>query len=115
MSSFNANASLFAGALAAIGASVCCVGPLVLLMLGIGGAWIAHLTALEPLRPWFIAATLLFLGLAFRRLFLQQQVCVPGAPCAQTVVLQRQRWIFAIVALALLVLLLLPWLAPFFL
>jgi mercuric ion transport protein len=30
--------SLFAGVLAAIGASVCCVGPLLLLMLGIGGA-----------------------------------------------------------------------------
>ena len=115
MSSFNANASLFAGALAAIGASVCCVGPLVLLMLGIGGAWIAHLTALEPLRPWFIAATLLFLGLAFRRLFRQQPVCVPGAACAEPIVLQRQRWIFAIVALLLLVLLLVPWLAPFFL
>jgi len=115
MPSFNPNASLFAGVLAAIGASVCCVGPLVLLMLGIGGAWIAHLTALEPLRPWFIAATLLFLGLAFRRLFRQQPVCVPGAACAEPIVLQRQRWIFAIVALLLLVLLLVPWLAPFFL
>ena len=50
MSSFNANASLFAGALAASGVSVCCVGRLLLSMLGIGGAWIAHLTALEPLR-----------------------------------------------------------------
>jgi len=59
------------------------VGPLVLLALGIGGAWIAHLTALEPLRPWFIAATLLFLGLAFRRLYLQPQVCEPGTACAE--------------------------------
>ena len=42
--------SLVAGVLAAIGASVCCVGPLVLLTLGIGGAWIANLTALEPTR-----------------------------------------------------------------
>ena len=115
MTSFNANASLFAGALAAIGASVCCVGPLVLLMLGVGGAWIAHLTALEPLRPWFVAATLLFLGLAFHRLFLRPQVCVPGAPCAEPVVLRRQRWIFAIVALALILLLLVPSLTPFFL
>lgn len=115
MSSFNANGSLFAGALAAIGASVCCVGPLVLLMLGVGGAWIAHLTALEPLRPWFIAATLLFLGLAFHRLFLRQRVCAPGAPCAEPIVLRRQRWIFGIVALALLALLLVPWLAPVFL
>jgi mercuric ion transport protein len=93
MSSSNANASLFASALAAIGASVCCVGPLVLLMLGIGGAWVAHLTALEPLRPWFIAATLLFLGLAFHRLFLRPRVCEPGSPCAEPIALRRQRWI----------------------
>lgn len=107
--------SLVAGALAAIGASVCCVGPLVLLMLGIGGTWVASLTALEPLRPWLIGATLLFLGLAFRRLYLQPQVCEPGARCAEPIVLRRQRWIFWIVALALLALLSVPWLAPFFL
>jgi mercuric ion binding protein len=45
--------SLAAGVLAAIGASVCCVGPLVVMMLGIGDAWVANLTALELLRPWF--------------------------------------------------------------
>ena len=75
----NKNA-LIAGALAAIGASVCCVGPLVLLLLGIGGAWIGHLTALEPYRPIFIGLTLLFLGLAFHRLYLVSRVCVPGTP-----------------------------------
>lgn len=111
---FKVNGSLFAGVLAAIGASVCCVGPLVLLTLGIGGAWIANLTALEPMRPWFIAATLLFLGLAFRRLYLQPQVCEPGALCAEQNVLKRQRSIFWVVALILLALLSVPWLAPFF-
>ena len=107
--------SLLAGVLAAIGASVCCVGPLVLLTLGIGGAWIANLTALEPLRPWFVAATLLFVMLAFRRLYLQPQVCEPGAACAEPIVLERQRLIFWVVVLALLGLLSVPWLAPFFL
>jgi mercuric ion transport protein len=115
MATLNVRGSLFAGVLAAIGASVCCVGPLLLLMLGIGGAWVAQLTALEPLRPWFTGATLLFLGLAFRRLYLQPQVCEPGAACAEPVVLSRQRWIFWIVALVLLALLSVPWLAPFFL
>lgn len=107
--------SLVAGALAAIGASVCCVGPLVLLTLGIGGTWIANLTVLEPLRPWFIAATLLFLGLAFRRLYLPPQVCEPGASCAEPRVQRRQRTLFWIVTLALLALLAVPWLAPFLL
>lgn len=115
MATVNVKGSLFAGVLAAIGASVCCVGPLVLLMLGIGGAWVASLTALEPLRPWLIGATLLFLGLAFRRLYLQPQVCETGAACAGPLVLRRQRWAFWITALALIALLSVPWLAPFFL
>ncbi len=114
MFSFNAKKSLVAGALAAVGASVCCVGPLVLLTLGISGAWISNLTALEPVRPFLIAATLLFLGLAFRRLYLQPQVCETSAACSQPLVLKRQRLIFWVVALALLVLLSAPWFAPWF-
>ncbi len=114
MPSLNVKESLVAGVLAAIGASVCCVGPLVLLTLGIGGAWVANLTALEPIRPIFIGVTLLFLGLAFRRLYLQPQVCEPGSLCAQPLVRRRQRFIFWGIALALLALLSVPWLAPLF-
>ena len=33
------NRSLVAASLAAVGASLCCAGPFVLLMLGVGGAW----------------------------------------------------------------------------
>ncbi len=106
--------ALLAGALAAIGASACCVGPLVLLMLGIGGTWVASLTALEPLRPWLVGATVLFLGLAYRRLYLRSPVCEPGAACAKPIVLGRQRRIFWLVSLALVALLSAPWLAPFF-
>jgi mercuric ion transport protein len=115
MHPFKVNRSLLAGTLAAIGASVCCVGPLVLLTLGIGGAWIAHLAAFEPFRPWLVAATLLFLGLAFRKLYRQAPVCEPGASCADPAVLRRQRVVFWLVALALLALLSVPWVAPFLL
>ncbi len=115
MPTFKFKGELAAGVLAAIGASVCCVGPLVLLTLGIGGAWIASLTSLEPMRPWLIAATLLFLGLAFRRLYLQPQVCEPGALCAEPIVFKRQRVIFWVVALVLLALLSVPWMASYFL
>lgn len=100
--------SLIAGALAAVGASVCCVGPLVLLALGIGGAWVSNLTAVEPVRPFLIAVALLFLGLAFRRLYFVPPVCEPGAPCAAPGTLGRQRLIFWIVAIALILLLALP-------
>jgi len=36
------------GILAALGAASCCVVPFPLFMLGVSGAWIANLTALEP-------------------------------------------------------------------
>ena len=54
------NGSMIAAVIAAIGASLCCIGPLVLLALGISGAWISYLTALEPYRPIFIGVVLLF-------------------------------------------------------
>jgi mercuric ion transport protein len=110
----NAQSSLLARALAAIGASACCVGPLVLVSLGISGAWISSLTALEPYRPVFLALTMAFLGLAFRKLYLVPQICAPGKPCIEPRVIGRQRLIFWVVTVLLLGLLAVPWLAPLF-
>ena len=114
MATLNAKGSLVAGLLAGIGASVCCVGPLVLLALGISGAWIGNLTALEPYRPIFIGLTLLFIGFAFRSLYLVPQVCAQGTPCAAPQTKKRQRMIFWTVAMLLLGLLAVPSLAPLF-
>ncbi len=86
MAALNAKGSLAAGIIAAIGASVCCVGPLLLLALGIGGAWIGNLMALEPYRPIFIGLTLLFLGLTYRQLYLVPEPCMAGATCPDPVV-----------------------------
>ena len=47
------------GVLGAIGASSCCIVPLVLFSLGAGGVWIGNLTALAPYQPIFIAVTAL--------------------------------------------------------
>jgi mercuric ion transport protein len=74
--------AITAGVLAAIGASICCVGPLALLGLGISGAWIGTLSAFEPYRPVLIGITLGFLALAFRKLYLVPQVCALEAACA---------------------------------
>ena len=104
--------TLIAGVLTAVGASVCCVAPLVLLALGIGGAWISTLTALEPLRPVFIGLTLLFLGLSFRKVYLNPQACVPGTPCAAPRTVKRQRAMFWVVTVLALTLLAVPWIAP---
>lgn len=106
--------SLIAGALAAMGASVCCVGPLVLLALGIGGTWVGSLTKMQPFRPFFIVLTLLFLGLAFRKLYLVPRVCAPGTRCANPATLKRQRLTFLIVSVLLFGLLAVPWFAPLF-
>ncbi|HHO68724.1 MAG TPA: mercury transporter MerT [Gammaproteobacteria bacterium] len=106
--------SLLAAGLAAIGASLCCVGPLVLLALGIGGTWIGSLTALEPYRPIFIGVTLLFLFLAFRQLYLVPAACAPGGNCAVPVVRRRQRIAFWVVTVVLLALLAFPWYGTLF-
>src|SRR2546427_5354603 len=114
MAQLTGKTSLIAGVLAGIAASVCCVGPLVLLTLGIGGTWVGNLTALEPYRPIFIGLTLLFLGLAFRQLYLTAPVCTPGTACADPKVLARQRTIFWVVVVLLGAPLAVPWLAPLF-
>lgn len=98
---------VLAGAvLAAIGASVCCVVPLVLVLMGISGAWIANLTALDAWRPWFSGATLICLALAFRMLYGPASRCQVDGECVDPRVLRRRRrglW----VATSLIVLLLL--------
>lgn len=101
--------SMIAAVIAAIGASLCCIGPLVLLALGIGGTWVSYLTALEPYRPVFIGITLLFLGLAFRTLYLVPQPCAPGDACAIPATRRNRRIIFWIVAVLLIALLTFPY------
>ena len=114
VAALNARGSLLAAILAAIGASVCCVGPLVLLALGIGGAWVVNLTALEPYRPIFIGLTLLFFGLAFRKLYLAPQVCSAGTVCAEPLTLRRQRIVFWVLGVLTLGLLVVPMVVPLF-
>lgn len=69
--------SVLAVAAAAIGASACCAGPLLLVILGVGGAWGSRLVALEPLQPYFVAAALMFFGFAFYRLYRSQEARAP--------------------------------------
>lgn len=114
MAFWDSKHSMAAGTLAVIGASVCCVGPLLLLTLGIGGAWIGNLSAFEPFRPVFIGLAVLFFALAFRRLYLVKQVCRPGDACAAPIVLKRQRIVFWTVCVLMLFLLAVPVAAPLF-
>lgn len=107
-------ASVFTGAAAAIGASACCAGPLLLVMLGVGGAWASNLVALEPLRPLFMAVALAFFGLAFHRLYLAPAACAPGEACAVLAVRHRQRIMFWVVFATAAALMAFPLYAPLF-
>lgn len=105
---------LWAGIGAAVVCSLCCVGPLVLLALGVSGAWIGQLTALEPYRPLLVAVTVVFLGLAFRQLYLLPPRCEPGESCADPRRLRRQRGIFWGVVAGVGALIAFPWFAAHF-
>lgn len=89
---------LVAGGIAAILASVCCLGPLLLLALGVSGAWIGNLTVLEPYRPIFIGAALVALFFAYRGIFRPTQACNPVEVCAAPQVKAAYKIIFWIVA-----------------
>ena len=107
--------TLVVGIVAGITASACCLGPLVLLMLGISGSWISNLTAMEPYRPIFIGITLIFLGLAFRKLYLIPQSCAVDTPCAQPANLRKQRIVFWLITAVITAMIAFPWYAPWFL
>lgn len=105
---------LLAGGLAAILASVCCLGPLVLLMLGISGAWIGNLAALDPYRPLFIGAAVIALFFAYRRIFRKAEACEPGEVCAVPEVRTTYKVLFWLVTLLIVVAVAFPYVMPLF-
>lgn len=116
-SSKAAKTSLFGGTLAALVASVCCLGPLVLVTLGISGAWISSLSALEPYRPVFIGVALMFMVLAYRQIYMkapQPEACEPGALCALPQTNRVYRVMFWLVLALILFSLAFPYFIPLF-
>lgn len=106
--------ALFAGGLAAILASTCCLGPLILVTLGISGAWIGNLTLLEPYRPIFIGASLIALFFAWRSIFRPAEACAPDQVCAIPRVRTTYKIIFGVVCALVLVAIGFPYVMPFF-
>lgn len=74
--------SLVTGGIAAVFASACCVGPLVLVATGLGGAWLAYLTVFEPYRWIFIGVAVTALVFAGWRIHRPVEQCAPGDACA---------------------------------
>lgn len=75
------SASIAAGAVSALGASVCCVLPLAAISVGLGGAWIAQLRELERFFYVFVAVAAAAFAFAFYRLYVRPQPCAADAAC----------------------------------
>ena len=105
---------LFVGGLAAILASTCCLGPLVLVALGLSGAWIGNLTRLEPYRPFFIVGAVIALFIAGRQIFRPAQACQPGEVCAVPRTRRIYKIVFGIVSVLVLIALVFPYVVKFF-
>ncbi|PCI91509.1 mercury transporter [Candidatus Aerophobetes bacterium] len=90
----DSNLPLVGGMVAAIGAGLCCAGPLVLLLLGISGSWISNLTLLEPYRPLFIIAVLMAFGYAGWQIHRPIEQCQEDSVCAVPQTRKRRQMIF---------------------
>lgn len=105
---------LAAGGIAAILASACCLGPLVLISLGVSGAWIGNLTALESYRPIFVGVALVAMFFAWRLIYRPVEQCRPGKVCAIPQVRTTYKAIFWAVTALILAALLFPYILPLF-
>ena len=110
----NGSGALFVGGVAAILASACCLGPLVLVALGLSGAWIGNLTRLEPYRPFFISGALIALLFAGRGIFRPAQTCNPGEVCAVPKTRRIYKVLFVTVSVLVLIAVVFPYLVKFF-
>lgn len=103
------------GLVGAILASSCCIVPLVLVTLGVSGAWIGNLTALEPYKPYFAGAALVLIGLGFRQVYFKSKpACVEGSYCARPQSALLTRFLLWFATVLVLLALTVNWWAGFF-
>jgi mercuric ion transport protein len=108
--------TLTGGVLAAIAASICCLGPLVLVTVGISGAWISNLGAFEPYRPIALGVAIVFMVLAYRKIYRASapEGCEPGTLCAMPQTNRVYKIMFWAVSALVLLALIFPYFAPLF-
>ena len=72
------------GILGGLAASACCVIPLGLSLLGIGGVWMASLRVLGPYQPYFIGLAVAALTYGFYQVYWKPKTaCAEGEACAR--------------------------------
>ena len=100
------------GIVAAIASALCCAGPLVAVALGLSGAGLA--ATFEPLRPYFVAATAVSLGLGFVVLHREERkACEPGTLCASPLARRRMKWALWVATAIVIPLTTFPWWSKF--
>ena len=102
--------------LGALASSSCCMLPLTLFSLGVSGAWIGNFTRLAPYQPYFLAATLVFLGTGYwldHRA--SKRACVDAEACASPLPNQLVKAALVVATVLVIVALGFDFLAPLFL
>ncbi len=84
MKSQGSKKGLVGAILAAAAASACCIGPLVAIGFGVGGAWASSFSIFESIRPYLFTVTAGFLTYSFYNIYwkAKTEVCEPGTVCA---------------------------------
>src|SRR3989304_10280120 len=71
--------STVGGIIAAIIASLCCIGPVLVVLVGVGS--IGSISVFESYRPYLIGVTVLLLGFAFYLVYRKWEVKCEDGPC----------------------------------
>jgi mercuric ion transport protein len=104
------------GVLGALAASSCCLVPLALFGIGVGGAWIGYLTRLAPYQPYFLGVAAACLGLGYWLRHRSKKVaCAQDEKCARPLPSRIVTMGFIVAGLLIVAVLALDLLVPFFL
>lgn len=82
--------SLGLAMVAAVGASLCCIGPILAAVFGISG--LAALSKYGFLRPWLAVSAGVLLGVAFYFAYRRPRECTTGSICDTRGTERVQRW-----------------------
>jgi mercuric ion transport protein len=104
------------GVLGAVAASSCCLVPLTLFGIGVGGAWIGFLTRLAPYQPYFLGVAVLCLGLGYwLRRRSRRVACTQDEMCARPLPSRIVTTGFVVAGILIVAVLALDLLVPLFL
>lgn len=96
-------------------ASACCILPLILISVGISGAWISNLTALAVYQGWILLVSGVMLALSFYFIFYSSRnACDDGSTCAKPKSRALVKFSFYLATLLILLATFFPYLIQYF-